>query len=100
MAPMALNGCVSARSSKDDAPTLSQIAEHCDAVLDKLYRVDEHKRTRYKKFMQKYIDMNATTTNPHINSAENTTYYTENEPEHRKNSKNLYKNNTHKVEKK
>ena len=98
MAPMALNGCVTTRSSKDE-PTLSQISEHCDAILNKLYRVDENKRTRYKKFMQKYIDMNATS-NPHLNSSYNTTYHIENEPEHRKNSKNLYKNNTHKVEKK
>jgi hypothetical protein len=98
MAPMALNDFVTTRSSKD-APTLSQIAEHCDAVLDKLYRVDEHKRTKYKKFMKKYIDMNATP-NPHLNSAENSTYHIENESEHSNNSGKLYKNNTHKVEKK
>ena len=49
--------------------------------------------------MQKYIDMNATS-NPHLNSSYNTTYYIENEPDHGKNSGKLYKNNTHKVEKK
>ena len=98
MAPMALNDFVTNRSNQD-APTLSQISEHCDEVLDKLYRVNEHKRTRYKKFMQKYIDMNATT-NPHLNSPENTTYHIENESEHSKNSGKLYKNNTHRVDKK
>jgi hypothetical protein len=95
---MVLNDFVTTRSSKD-APTFSQISEHCDELLNKLYRVDQHKRTKYKKFMKKYIDMNATT-NPHLNSAENTTYYIENESEHGKNSGKLYKNNTHKVEKK
>ncbi len=98
MAPMALNGFITNKSSRDP-PTLSQIGEQCDEVLDKLYRVNEHKRTRYKKFMQKYIDMNATT-NPHLNSPENTTYHIENEPEHGKNSGKLYKNNTHKLDKK
>jgi hypothetical protein len=98
MAPMALNDFVTNKSNQDP-PTLSQIAEHCDEVLDKLYRVDEHKRAKYKKFMKKYIDMNATT-NPYLNSAENTTYHIEYESEHSKNSGKLYKNNTHKVEKK
>ncbi len=95
---MVLNDFVTTRSSKD-APTLSQISEQCDEILNKLYHVDEHKRTRYKKFMQKYIDMNATT-NPHLNSPENTTYHIENESEHSKNSCKLYKNNTHRVDKK
>ena len=98
MAPMALNDFVTNRSNQDQ-PTLLQISTQCDAILDKLYRVDDHKRTKYKKFMKKYIDMNATT-NPHLNSPHNTTYHIENEPEHSKNLRKLYKNNTHKVEKK
>jgi hypothetical protein len=98
MAPMALDDFVTNRSNQD-APTLSQISEHCDEILDKLYRVNENKRSKYKKFMKKYIDMNATT-NPHLNSAENTTYNIENEPEHSKNSEKLYKNNTHCAKKK
>ena len=82
--------------SNQDEPTLKKVGEQCDAILDKLYRVDEHKRTKYKKFMQKYIDMNATT-NPHLNSPYNTTYHIVNEPDHSKNLKKLYKNNTHRV---
>lgn len=93
MAPMALNGFITNISNKDP-PTLSQLNTQCDEILDKLYRVDENKRTKYKKFMQKYIDMNATT-NPHLNDPTNTTYYIENESEHGKNLKKLYKNNTH-----
>ena len=92
---MALNDFVTNRSNQDQ-PTLLQISTQCDAILDKLYRVDDHKRTKYKKFMQKYIDMNATT-NPHLNSPYNTTYHIENESEHSKNSGKLYKNNTMRV---
>ena len=78
---MVLNDFVTTRSNQD-TPSLSQMSTQCDEIL-KLYRVDEHKRTKYKKFMQKYIDMNATT-NPHLNSSYNTTYHIENEPEHEK----------------
>jgi hypothetical protein len=98
MAPMALDDFVTNRSNQD-APTISQLSSQCDEMLDKLYRVDEYKRTKYKKFMKKYIDMNATT-NPHLNSCENTAYHIENEPEHGKNSCKLYKNNTHCAKKK
>ena len=91
----ALDDFVTNRSNQD-LPTLLQISTQCDEILDKLYRVDENKRTKYKKFMQKYIDMNATI-NPHLNSSYNTTYHIENEPEHGKNSGKLYKNNTHRA---
>ena len=95
---MVLNDFVTTRSNQD-TPSLSQMSTQCDEILNKLYHIDEHKRTKYKKFMQKYIDMNATT-NPHLNSSYNTTYHIENEPEHGKNSAKLYKNNTHRVNKK
>ena len=51
---MALDDFVTNRSNQD-TPTISQIGGHCDEVLDKLYRVDEHKRAKYKKLSYKVI---------------------------------------------
>ena len=64
----------------------------CFYVLSKLVK-------KYKKMTKKYITMNETT-NPHLNSQDNTVYYVKNESEHSKNSEDLYKNNTQRIKNK
>jgi len=69
------------------------IRKECDGLsqytIDQLYKDDQQNRAKYIKATEKYVTMN-TTTNPYINDKTNTTYVIKNEPEHSKNSKNLY----------
>ena len=67
-----------------------------DDMIDQLYNVDQQRYKKYKKMTKKYINMNQTT-NPHLNSSDNTVYHVKNESEHEKNSENLYKKNTQRV---
>jgi hypothetical protein len=73
-------------------PSQHPISITDDSMIDKLYNVNQQ---RYKK----YITMNETT-NPHLNSQDNTVYYVKNESEHSKNSEDLYKNNTQRIKNK
>jgi hypothetical protein len=67
-----------------------------DSMIDQLYNVNQERYKKYKKMTKKYITMNQTT-NPQLNSHDNTVYYVKNESEHEKNSEKLYKNNTQHV---
>jgi hypothetical protein len=96
IASMAMNPNVT--NSEPIHPLSSTTSDVCDAIIDKLYNVNQQRRKKYLKATQKYITMNATY-NPHLNSPDNTTYYVKNEPEYLKNSGNLYKNNTTKINK-
>jgi hypothetical protein len=96
IASMALNPNVT--NLEPMHPLTSTVSKICDDMIDKLYNVDQQRCKKYKKATNKYITMNATI-NPHINSPDNTTYYIKNEPEHLKNSGNLCKNNTTKINK-
>lgn len=60
-------------------------------LVHQIYNTDQQNRQKYIKATQKYIEMNQTT-NPYLNDPDNTTYVIKNEPEHSKNSKNLYEN--------
>jgi len=60
-------------------------------LVDQIYNTDQQRRQKYVKATEKYIAMN-TTTNSYLNDPGNTTYVIKNEPEHSKNSKNLYEN--------
>ncbi len=67
-----------------------------DSMIDQLYNINQERYKKYKKYKKmtkKYITMNQTT-NPQLNSQDNTVYYVKNESEHEKNSEKLYKNNT------
>ena len=97
MAPMALNPNVT--NLEPMHPLSTTVSKICDDMIDKLYNVNQQRRKKYLKATNKYLTMNATI-NPHINSLDNTTYYIKNEPDHLKYSENLYKNNTHNINKK
>jgi hypothetical protein len=97
MAPMALNPNVT--NLEPMHPLSTTVSNICDNMIDKLYNVNQQRCKKYKKATNKYLTMNATI-NPHINSPDNTTYYIKNEPDHLKYSENLYKNNTHSINKK
>ncbi len=83
--------------SKDSISITGQ--DMTDSMLDKLYNVNQQRYKKYKQITKKYITMNQTT-NPQLNSQDNTVYYVKNESEYGKNSENLYKNNTQRVNKK
>ena len=87
---MPLNPIVSV-IMRSKLPTHTTLAE--DLMIDKLYNVNQQRYKKYKEKTKKYITMNETT-NPHLNSQDNTVYSMKNECEHSKNSENLYKNNT------
>jgi uncharacterized HAD superfamily protein len=72
------------------------VEDMTDSMLDKLYNVNQQRYKKYKKMTNKYITMNQTT-NPHINSQDNTVYYIKNESEYEKNTENLYKNNIQRI---
>jgi hypothetical protein len=93
---MALNPTVTNTPVPIPAKAISSyVADNkCDYMIDQLYNVNQQRYKKYKKATKKYLTMNAST-NPNINSPDNTTYYIKNESEHSKNSAKLYKNNTH-----
>ena len=65
----------------------------CDDAIDKYYNVDKERYEKYRRLTKKYF-ADSTTSNPNLNSSDNTVCYKENESEHSKNSDNLYQNNT------
>ena len=85
--------------SKHSTSTSSKPEGASDSVIDELYNVNRQRYNKYKKMTKKYIIMNQTT-NPLLSSSDNTVYNVKNESEHEKNSENLYKNNTQRVNKK
>ena len=99
MAPMALNPIVIVANLKPNHPVSITVPKISDDMIDKLYNTNQERYKKYKKATNKYLTMNATT-NPHINSQDNTTYYVKNESDYLKYSENLYKNNTTKINKK
>ena len=99
MAPMALNPAVTNMYIPNPISSSYVANNMCDYMIDQLYNVNQQRYKKYKKATKKYLDMNAST-NPNINSPDNTTYYIKNESEHSKNSGKLYENNTHREHKK
>ena len=102
MASMALNNNVTNREPQYSASNVSDkhitVENMCNAMINDLYKINQQKYAKYRKTTKKYFAATETT-NPYLNDPNNTVYYKENENEHSRKSRNLYQNNTHKVNK-
>jgi hypothetical protein len=78
--------------------TYITVESMCNDMIRDSYKINQQKYAKYRKTTKKYFAATETT-NPYLNDPNNTVYYKENEDEHSRKSRNLYKNNTHKVNK-